>query len=200
MSAESPTSPPDAKRALRKKLIALRARLSPEERAERSRRVAERLEAVAAFRAAEVVALYAPLPTEVDATEIARRALARGAAVVFPRAIPGERRLAFARCDLSGLVPGPFGVAEPPAGAPEEDPGKITCVVVPGIAFSEDGHRLGRGGGHYDATLAAMPGAARVGVAFDLQIVATLPREPHDAALDAVVSDARTLRFSRDSR
>lgn len=200
MNAESPTSPADAKRALRTKLVALRARLSPQERAERSRRVAERLEAVAAFRAADVVGLYAPLPSEVDAMEIARRALARGAAVVFPRAVPGERRLAFARCALAALVPGPFGAAEPPASAPEEDPGKIACVVVPGIAFSEDGHRLGRGGGHYDATLAAMPGAARVGVAFDLQLVATLPLELHDAALDAVVSETRTLLFARDSR
>jgi len=81
-------------------------------------------------------------------------------------------------------VRGPFGAAEPPPGAPEIDLAEIGCVVLPGVAFSLDGLRLGRGGGHYDATLAAMPRAARIGVAFDLQIVPALPREPHDATLD----------------
>lgn len=148
-----------------------------------------------------MVALYAPLGTEVDATEIARRALARGARVVFPRAVPGERRLAFARCEPAELVTGPFGAAEPPARAPEVDPGDVGCIVLPGVAFSLDGLRLGRGGGHYDATLNAMPRAARVGLAFDAQIVPALPREPHDASLDVVVTEARTLVFPpRDSR
>ncbi len=147
------------------------------------------------------MAVYAPLGTEVDATEIARRVLARGAQVAFPRAVPGERRLAFARCEQAELVTGPFGAPEPPPGAPELDAADVACVVLPGVAFSLDGFRLGRGGGHYDATLSAMPRAARVGVAFDVQIVPSLPREPHDARLDVVVTDARTLVFpARDSR
>lgn len=200
MNAESPTSPADAKRALRSSLIRIRGYLSPDERAEKSRIIADRIDGVAAFRGATVVALYAALGTEVDATEIARRALARGVRVLFPRAIPGERRLALARCHPSELVTGPFGAAEPPASAPEEDAGDVDCLVLPGVAFSEEGHRLGRGGGHYDATLSTMPRAARVGVAFDVQIVPALPREPHDAALDAVVTEARTLLFDRDSR
>jgi 5-formyltetrahydrofolate cyclo-ligase len=73
----------------------------------------------------------------------------------------------------------------------------IDCFVVPGVAFSEEGHRLGRGGGYYDATLGLAARAARVGLAFDAQIVPTLPAEPHDAAMDAVVSEARTLLFDR---
>jgi 5-formyltetrahydrofolate cyclo-ligase len=95
---------------------------------------------------------------------------------------------------------GPLGALEPPAGAPEVARDAIECVLVPGIAFSPDGHRLGRGGGYYDATLAAMPRAARVGVAFDLQLVAALPAEAHDARLDALVTEARVLLFRRESR
>jgi 5-formyltetrahydrofolate cyclo-ligase len=73
-------------------------------------------------------------------------------------------------------------------------------VVVPGVAFSQDGHRLGRGGGHYDATLAQMPRAVRLGVAFEAQLVAELPREPHDAPLDAVVTESRVLLLPRVRR
>ncbi len=106
----------------------------------------------------------------------------------------------FARCEPGALVRGPLGADEPPSGAPEADPADIECVVMPGVAFSLDGLRLGRGGGYYDATLKTMPRAARVGLAYDVQIVETLPREPHDAPLDAVVTDARVLSFPRESR
>jgi 5-formyltetrahydrofolate cyclo-ligase len=195
--SDASTSAAEAKKALRSKLLAARAAIPPDARGAKSRAVADRLEALAPFRDARVVALYAPLGTEVDALEIARRAAARGVTVVFPRAVAGERRLAFARCAPSELVRGPFGAGEPPAAAPEVAPGDVGCVVVPGVGFSEDGHRLGRGGGHYDATLEAFAGAARVGVAFDAQVVPVVPREPHDAALDALVTESRTLVFSR---
>ena len=192
--------PAETKRALRAELSARRARLGAEERAAHALAIARRIDELPAFRAAGTVALYAALGAEVDATRITGAALVRGARVVFPRSVPGRRQLAFARCDPADLVRGPFGAAEPPPGAPEVDLAEIGCVVLPGVAFSLDGHRLGRGGGHYDATLAAMPSAARIGVAFEVQLVPTLPREPHDAALDAVVTEIRTLLFARETR
>jgi 5-formyltetrahydrofolate cyclo-ligase len=205
------TSHRDAKRALRSELIARRARLSPDERAEASRAIAARIEDLPAFRDARRVALYAALGTEVDPAEIARRAIARGVRVAFPRVAvppargPGpqagwERRLAFAFCAPEELVRGPLGAAEPPAGAPEVDPGELGCIVMPGVAFSEDGLRLGRGGGYYDATLRALEAVPRVGLAFEVQLVPTLPREPHDALVDAIVTESRVLAFRRDSR
>jgi 5-formyltetrahydrofolate cyclo-ligase len=74
---------------------------------------------------------------------------------------------------------------------------EIACFVIPGVGFSRDGLRLGRGGGYYDVTLKQVPGAARLGVGFDLQLVEALPREPHDVPLDAVVTESRTLLFPR---
>lgn len=200
LDAVTDTSPPDAKRALRAELLARRRALPAEDRRERSRAIAARLEALEPFRAARTVALYAPLGAEVDATLALPAPLARGATVLFPRAAPGSLRLAFARCAPVDLVRGPFGALEPPVSAPDASPDEIDCVLMPGVAFSEDGLRLGRGGGHYDATLAAMPRAFRVGLAFDVQIVPSLPREPHDAALDAVVTETRTLVFRRPVR
>jgi 5-formyltetrahydrofolate cyclo-ligase len=183
------------KSALRSELIAARARMEPDERRTRSLAIADRIEQVPAFREARLVALYAPLGGEVDASEIARRAAARGVPLAFPRVAPGERLLSFARCEAAALVRGPLGALEPPAGAPDAALDEIDCVVVPGVAFSEGGLRLGRGGGYYDVTLGRMPRAARIGLAFDAQIVAELPREPHDAPLDVVVTETRTLVF-----
>ncbi len=200
MKSGSGERPAETKQTLRAALSAARARLGVEERAAHALAIARRIDELPAFRAAGTVALYAALGAEVDATRITGAALARGARVVFPRSVPGRRQLAFARCDPAELVRGPFGAAEPPPGAAEVDLAEIGCVVVPGVAFSLDGHRLGRGGGHYDATLAAMPGAARIGVAFEVQLVPVLPREPHDAALDAVVTEVRALLFPRETR
>jgi 5-formyltetrahydrofolate cyclo-ligase len=191
-------SPTDLKRALRAELIASRARLTLEQRLDKSRAIAARLDELPRFRDARTVALYAPLGTEVDALEVARRLAPRGVRVVFPRSIPGERRLAFAWCDLEELVRGPLAVREPPAGAPAVDLAEVDCTVMPGVAFSLDGLRLGRGGGYYDATLEAMPRATRIGIAFDAQVVPSLPREPHDAPLDAVVTESRLLTFARE--
>jgi 5-formyltetrahydrofolate cyclo-ligase len=190
----------EAKRHLRARLAALRARLPPAERAARSLAVSYRIESLAPFLAARTLAAYAALGAEVDPARIVERAAARGVRVVYPRAAPGERSLAFAACSPGDLVPGPHGAREPPPGAPAVPLGEIDCAIMPGLAFSEDGLRLGRGGGHFDATLARMPRALRVGLAFDVQVVPSLPREPHDAALDAVVTDLRLLRFARESR
>jgi 5-formyltetrahydrofolate cyclo-ligase len=190
----------ERKRALRSELIAVRARIAQDERVARSLAIAERAEEVPALREARTLALYAPLGTEVDSAEIARRAIARGARVVYPRVVRGDRRLAFARADARELVRGPLGALEPPAAAPDVALDEIDCVVMPGVAFSAGGLRLGRGGGYYDATLERMPRAFRVGVAFDAQIVPELPREPHDVPLDAIVTEARVLLFPRESR
>ncbi len=185
------------KRELRSELIALRARLDPALRQAASVALAERLAGFEPFRAAETVGLYAPLGTEVDADHIAASVLARGGRVVFPRSVAGERRLVFCACRPDELVRGPLGAGEPPPSAREVPLSEIQCFVIPGIGFSRDGLRLGRGGGYYDATLKKAPEALRIGVAFDLQLRAELPREPHDVPLDAIVTERETLRFQR---
>jgi 5-formyltetrahydrofolate cyclo-ligase len=178
-------------------LIAQRARLSPDERAARSLEVARRLLELPLLAGVRTLALYAPLGTEVDALEIARRGAFR---CVYPRTVPGARRLAFARCAPRELVRGALGTREPPLDAPAVGADEIQAVVLPGIGFSLDGHRLGRGGGYYDATLRDMPAALRLAVAFDIQLLPEIPCEAHDARLDAVVTESRTLTFPRDRR
>ncbi len=197
----SPSSPEplDLKRTIRAQLRAARGALDATARAEASASIAERLFSLDAVREARTLAVYAPLGGEADPLGLLAR-LQPGVRVLFPRSRAGERRLRFAACAPVDLVVGPLGAREPPAEAPEVEPEQIDCVLVPGLGFSLDGHRLGRGGGHYDATLAAMPRASRIGVAFEAQLVASLPREAHDAPLDALVTEARTLRFARQTR
>jgi 5-formyltetrahydrofolate cyclo-ligase len=183
----------DAKTALRRHALAARSALSSPERERRSRAVAERLAALPAFEEARSLALYAPLGAEVDTSEIERRARAAGKQVAWPL-IGAGRVLGFASCTRDELTPGPRGALEPPPGAEPVDPADLDLVCVPGVAFDAALRRLGRGGGHYDATLPAAWRARKVGLAFEVQIVDAVPAEPHDAPVDLVVTEARVLR------
>ncbi|MGC3997466.1 MAG: 5-formyltetrahydrofolate cyclo-ligase [Anaeromyxobacter sp.] len=185
------------KQAFRAEVVAQRARRTPAERAEASRRIAERAATLPVLTAARTVALYAPLASEVDVLLLLERLTARA---VFPRARREGRVMTFACCAPGELVAGPLRVLEPPPDAPEVALEAVEVVVVPGLAFSLDGHRLGRGGGYYDATLCAMPHAVRLGVSYEGEVFPSLPFEPHDAPLDVLVTEARVLHFQRESR
>jgi 5-formyltetrahydrofolate cyclo-ligase len=90
------------------------------------------------------------------------------------------------------------GIPEPAAHCPSVSRAAIEFIVVPGIAFDPDGHRLGYGGGYYDRLLPLLsPHAPRVAGAFDLQVVPNVPVGPNDIAIDAVVTESRELSVPR---
>ena len=118
-------------------------------------------------------------------------ALARWGAVkriVVPR-VEGDV-MRFYEYDPQTLCPGAFGIAEPGPAARLCDPSEIDLVIVPGTAFTASGIRCGRGRGYYDKYL-SLPGvhAVKVGVCFAHQLVGELPAEPHDVAMDYVITD-----------
>jgi 5-formyltetrahydrofolate cyclo-ligase len=84
-----------------------------------------------------------------------------------------------------GLRPGPFSGREP-SGSVRHQP-EIDVVIVPGVAFTSDGVRLGRGGGHYDRFLAGVT-CPTIGVCFTEQVCDELPHEPHDVRVAAVIA------------
>ena len=135
---------------------------------------------------AGIVAAYAALPGEPDLRPLE---WVGSRTVLLPR-VDGEDLVFHAVNDATHLKSGAFGVMEPdPAKCPAFDPRDAEIIFVPGIAFTTEGLRLGRGRGFYDRLLAALPeDILRVGVCFAEQIVAELPSEPHDEEVDVVLS------------
>jgi 5-formyltetrahydrofolate cyclo-ligase len=83
-----------------------------------------------------------------------------------------------------------------PEDDPPPDPSHVDVVIVPGTAFTPDGHRLGQGGGWYDRFLPQLrPDCVKIGVCFELQLLAGLPVEDHDVRLDVVVTEAGPARL-----
>ncbi len=148
-----------------------------------------------ALASGTVVAGYFPVRDEADPCALMSVLSERGHPLALPCVTPGEP-LAFRAWRMGDPMhanPRAFDIAEPLAAAPLVVPG---AVLVPMLAFDRHGHRLGYGGGYYDRTLAGLPAARAIGIAYAGQEVPSLPREPHDHPLDAVITENGVRRFS----
>ncbi len=135
-----------------------------------------------------IVAVYLASSAEIDLTGFIREMLRRGRALAAPRWNGAAYDLAVLKgLDAAGLRAGPMNVSEP-KDADLVAPADVRAWIVPGLAFTADGRRLGYGGGWYDRLMAdAAADALKLGVAYGFQIVPDLPAEPHDVPLTAVV-------------
>ena len=173
------------KKEIRERMRRLNRALDSRQRLRASAAIFSAVERLPEFRAARTVAVFAALPDEPATDEV----LARWAStrrVVLPR-VEGDA-MRFYACRPDALVFGAFGILEPQGERPCPA-GEIDLVVCPGVAFTADGRRLGRGRGYYDRYLGdpAFRGF-RVGVCYAHQLVDDLPVEPHDMRMDRVIT------------
>jgi 5-formyltetrahydrofolate cyclo-ligase len=187
-----------AKGQIRQRMRALRNAIPEPARKERSRRIVERLLELPELERARTAGLYAPLLPrgEVDVSPLHAALRARGASVFYPFMGRPDADAGFAEVkEPEELAPRGHGFAEPPDGARAARPGELDVLVVPALAVSELGYRLGYGSGFYDAVLPRFcPPACSIVVAYDFQLLAELPTEEQDVPCGIVVTDARVLR------
>jgi 5-formyltetrahydrofolate cyclo-ligase len=152
--------------------------------------VARLLQSTPEFRRASRLVAYAALADELPLTAVIEAARGQGIRLLWPRQ-SADGGLEFAPAErIEELLPGRYGVLEPPAAAPAERLGADALVLVPGVAFDAAGGRLGRGGGAWDRALAGARGAVVFGVGYEIQIVDRVPREEHDHLMHAVLTEA----------
>lgn len=189
-----------AKKQLRQRMRALRAAHPAAALAERSDKIVAAVARLEAFREARSVALFHPLlaRNEVDVRPL--DALARSAQklVYYPGVREDDAGRSYSDFRLTNalddLAERGHRFSEPPAAAPSAARGDIDLVVVPALAVALSGHRLGWGGGFYDAALPDLrPPARALVVAFDFQLLAEVPNVAHDAACDLIVTDVRSV-------
>jgi 5-formyltetrahydrofolate cyclo-ligase len=179
------------KQELRRSMRGRRLALSAEEVASRSERACSHLLDHLHPATPRGVAVGGPRPNEIDPGPAARALADGGAVVVYPRVV-GARppRLSFHRAVVGDLrAQGRLGIPEPDPSAPEIALTDLDVIVVPGLAFDREGHRLGYGGGFYDALAALAPRARRIGLAYGFQIVERCPRGADDHAVELVVTE-----------
>ena len=171
------------KRAIRAEVRARIATLSAEEKEALSSQIFNKIENLNEIKNASVVALFISLDDEPQTAAIIER-LSREKRIVVPR-IKGDEMNFY---DISeGLCRGTFGIMEPIATTPVE-PSEIDTMIVPGVVFTREGARCGRGKGFYDKYLSRSGFRAyTIGVCYPCQIVDSLPTEEHDKVMQKVV-------------
>ena len=143
------------------------------------------------------IGLYHAGPDEAPAERYAQYFLEHGHKVALPRLLAEDGAMRFAEHTdpLGGgdLESGPHGLMQPGKDAADLVP---DVIVLPLVAFDEDGGRLGQGGGYYDRWCAAHPDALRIGLAWDVQKIDHIPMEAHDMRLHMIVTPTRVYEIA----
>lgn len=176
------------KASLRQEIRRRKQAYTPEQLQQLSKPVIERLLAHPAVKKANGICLYHSLPDEVFTHEAIEQLRTAGKQVYLPK-VTGDGEMTFLPYE-GGLEKGAFGIMEGTGGnASDTAWQQADIVVVPGIAFDAQGHRLGRGRGYYDRLLAAThPLPYLIGLCFPFQLVERVPTDLHDIAMNEVIS------------
>lgn len=143
------------------------------------------------------IMIYYSINHEVATVQIISKLLEIGKIVALPTCMAGKNIRAGIIHSLAELVPGKFGLSEPAVSTLGIGPTDLDLIVVPGVAFDKRGFRLGYGAGYYDRFLVGTD-AFKLGLAYDLQIVDHLIIEPHDIAVQALLTPSKYWKFELD--
>ena len=136
----------------------------------------------------KTVALYAPLPHEINLLPLLQEHPMHR--YVFPRCQPGNRlEFCIVRDIEQDLQPGAMNIPEPAAHTQCVSPDEIDLLIVPGVAFTRQGERLGYGGGYYDRFIPLCHQAEILALAFDTQMLESIPTEAHDLRIGLILTE-----------
>ena len=178
----------DWRKELRAQLIEARKAVSPEERTEAAAAIAERLAGL--VKPGQVFSFYWPMKGELDFRPLATRLHALGITPALPVVVEKGHPMVFRPwAPKAAMRRGIWNIPEPDT----EDTVVPDVTLAPVVGFSEDGYRLGYGGGYFDRTLAVLaPRPLAIGVGLDIQRIATIRPMPHDIRLDAIMTETTT--------
>lgn len=173
------------KKALRAAIRQQKRAMTEDEIVGRSEKLAELFLASQPYREAKTIYGYLPYNQEVRTTPMLAQALKDGKRVAVPKVYGDEMRFIYLT-DLSQVEKGYSGIPEPIADGPIGDD-ETALVLMPGMAFDDQGHRIGYGGGFYDKFLASEPGHPTLALCYSFQMLPSLETEEHDIPVDHVI-------------
>ncbi|MEW5894896.1 MAG: 5-formyltetrahydrofolate cyclo-ligase [Candidatus Omnitrophota bacterium] len=189
------------KQDVRKAILTLLKNQKEEDRLRKSSAIRKALFQDPGFVHSKTVLFYASLAEEVETFEMIRQAMKEGKRVALP-CISRQHKEIIPRL-ISNLEEdleyGPYNIKQPRRTAHQQQLGldKIHVVIVPAVAFDKKNNRLGRGAGYYDRLLQKLPsGIPQIGLAFDFQILETLPLEDHDFPVTRVITNELSQELS----
>lgn len=184
------------KNSLRAECLRARRSLAADYRQRASCKMLSRLYALPEYQKSSSVMAYVSMVDEVQLGDLLVHSLTEkkvtGVPYVLDKGLMGAARLR----DLDSLAAGAYGIPTVAEDRRELLPaGSFDLVIVPGVAFSEKGSRLGMGAGFYDRFLSERePQARRIALCFDCQLLPEIPVEDHDQRVDAIITETRFIK------
>lgn len=177
-----------SKDELRREMRKKKRMMQPEEIKTKSSKILDALQQMPQWNTKEVLYLYVSYNQEVQTGEIMEQWLREGKRLAAPKVTGPEIKFYFVE-SREQLQPGYQGILEPVT----EDcaDGREGWMLLPGLAFDENMHRMGYGGGFYDRYLNKWNDTDiyKVALAYEFQVVSQIPTEPHDCLMDAIVTE-----------
>ena len=173
------------KKEMRAYIRAQKRAMTEEQIVAASRALGEKFRRSELYQKASSIYGYLPYNQEVRTVEMLRQAIADGKRVAVPKCYGNEMRFLWLD-DLNAVAPGYSGIPEPIADEPVADD-ETALVLMPGLAFDPQGHRIGYGGGFYDRFLSQEPGHPTLALCYDFQMVEHLETEEFDIPVDQVL-------------
>lgn len=203
MKAGEPAGPgqgsPPTKGELRARCQHVREQLGSHHQSQASALICRRIEDWPIFQHAKVVLTYLPMRGEVDVQSLLARQ--PGIRWGIPRLVPSQgRHLTFHEYQPARLVRHRFGMLEPDPSLPELPPDQADLIIVPGLAFTRLGYRLGYGGGFYDRLLNRSGRAHTLGVCYQALLLDDLPLGPQDMPVENLATEALGVIDCRGTR
>ena len=190
------TSIIEEKKILRKKMRSMRESMPKEERDKASHKIVSRLIENPVYQHSTTIMAYASMPEEIQLNELFYHAFANNKILAIPLIIGrGTMRPVFLPT-MEDLVVGDFGIMTVRQDCRTfVEFNDINCIIVPGAAFDRQGNRLGLGGGYYDRFLKRVPNVKRIALAFDYQLIDSVPSETHDAKMNIIITESETIEL-----
>ena len=173
------------KKELRQAIRAQKRAMTEADILRRSEILAEKFARSDAYRAAKTIYGYLPYNQEVRTVPMLQRALDEGKRVAVPKVYGDDMKFIYLD-DLTQVAKGYAGIPEPIADAPVAQD-ETALVLMPGLAFDRQGHRIGYGGGFYDKFLAREPHHPTLALCYDFQVQEALQTEEFDIPVDTVI-------------
>ena len=184
------------KKALKQKVLAERDKHPEEHRHSKSCTIASHLYSLPEYKSSRTILFYVSIGSEVKTYDMIEHALKAGKRVCVP--VTDKEVHEITPCEIRSfddLSKGTFGIPEPI----ERNPvplSQIDLVVVPGVAFDEQGNRLGYGMGYYDKLLRKLRAPA-IALSFELQLLPSIPTESHDVKVSKIITEKRVIEAEK---
>ncbi|MET3318295.1 UNVERIFIED_ORG: 5-formyltetrahydrofolate cyclo-ligase [Peribacillus simplex] len=182
------------KKKLRQEVRSRLMELTKEEHEELSNKIAENLFSLDEWKKAKTIGITISIPPEIPTVRIIEQAWSEGKEVAVPKCDPEKKTMEFKKImSFNQLESVYYGLLEPVAETNKATIEELDVLVVPGLAFTKEGYRLGFGGGYYDRFLSYYRGAT-LALTYEVQIIDDLPIEVHDIAVGKLITPTKVLR------